>query len=348
MRVALVGVGRWGRNHARVLGELKRRGVCEEVIVCDMNEEAAKEAVRDYGLDRYYSDLSELIAKEHPDAAIIAVPTLHHYEVASKLLPHADVLIEKPIAADLEQARRLIEKALRYGRVIAVGHIERFNRGVIAVKDEVSKALKRGDRIVYLSAQRLGPGPPAGSKQNLGVAHDLLVHDIDIASYIIGNLPTSVSAISLEEGGLEVEVIANFLYKGGIISTLRASWRTYPKLKKRTLTVQTMEEIITLDYILQTYHIERGLMDNVSNGGYIGIIFSYQAREVVEKRIMPYDLKEPLMDEDENFLISVRKGKRPLVSGVEGYVALKCAIYALKSAKEGKSVKLEWKESFLP
>ena len=347
MKVAVIGVGRWGRNHARVLGELRKEGLCDKVVVCDTNRAVARNVASEFGLDAYYDDLRELISKERPEAAVIAVPTIYHYDVAMKLLPHADILIEKPIAAKLEEAEAIVRQAAASGRIVAVGHIERFNRGVIAVKDEVDRAVRGGDKVVFLGAQRIGPGPPRASSSNLGVAHDLLVHDIDVASYIIGSLPSEVEASIVEDGGVDVEIVSNFTFEEGVLSTLRASWRSYPKLKKRTLTVQTMNEIISMDYILQTYSIERGLIDNTSSGGYIGIVFSYQARELVERRILPYNLSEPLVEEDRNFLEAVRRGGRPLVGAREGYIALKCALYALKSAREGRRLKLAWDEDFI-
>ncbi len=175
----MVGVGRWGYNHVRVLSEIRRMNYdevgLEDVIVVDSNVARAQYVAELFGT-KWVSGIDELLSA-HADAAIVAVPTVYHYTVAIRLLPHMDVMVEKPIAASLEEAEVMGKLAEREGRLLAVGHIERFNPVVPALKDRLQSET---EKVVSISAQRVGPGPPGGYTLNLGAAHDLLLNDIDV------------------------------------------------------------------------------------------------------------------------------------------------------------------------
>ena len=344
LTIALIGCGRWGKNHARVLKTLQNQGLIDEVVLCDVNKEAVKKISAKYKIDKYYYDVNDLINHEKIDGAIIAVPTVFHYKVAKQLLPKADLLIEKPITATLEEAEDLIKKANNFGRLIMVGHIERFNQGVISLKEEVEKLLNKGDKIVYISAQRIGPGPAKGKSLNLGVAHDLLVHDVDIVIYLLKCMPKSVFAIAKYSKDFEYEVEINALYKFDndieTIASLRASYRTAPTFKKRILMIQTLNCSITLDYILQSYTIERGVMEHRLSGDFMELITAYYAEDVEVKRLLFRRENEPLLLEDKHFIEVIEGKTKPIVTAEDGYKALKCVLLALKSSKEEKEVKI--------
>lgn len=342
MKAGVVGVGRWGFNHVRVLNEIRKMNYedlgLEEVIVVDKDESRARSVARIFGV-KWVSSLSELIS-EHVDAVVVAVPTVYHYDVVSRLLPHANVMVEKPIAATLEEAEAMGKLAEREGRLLAVGHIERFNPVVPALKDRLSS---EAERIVSLAAQRIGPGPPSGYTLNLGVAHDLMVHDVDVACYLLGSLPNQVMAKAYwNEHGLETEIVAVYSFDDkGVVGEFRASWRTAPSLKRRVLTVQLESKIIEIDYILQTIVLEKGLFEHRSRGEYSEIISAYtsRAREIVSLLGLR---REPLLMEDLHFLRCVQGKEKPINSWEEGYKALKCVIHAIESAKAGVSVNISW------
>lgn len=347
MKVAVVGVGRWGKNHARVLRDLRDEGIVDEVAVVDKDIGRAKEIADRYGIERYYSNINEIRSF---DAAIVAVPTIYHYPVAKKLLElNLNLLVEKPLATTIEEAKDLVLYSKSKGLKLGVGHIERFNQGVNMVKEVLNNAISCGDEIVYISAQRIGPGFPSRYALNLGVAHDLLVHDVDIIVYLLGKLPKSVQAnvIRNQSFPYEIEVNANLLFSENIIANVRASWRTSPKFKKRILTIQTTESVITLDYILQSVIIERGTMIHSSSVDFESLLLAYQAREFLEKRLIPSRKMEPLYLEIKSFLEAVNKDKDPLVNGVDGYIAVKIVNATLESATKGNIVRLEWNEPFL-
>jgi len=341
MKVAVVGVGRWGFNHVRVLSEIRKMhnevGL-EDLVVVDTDKARAKYVAGVFGA-KWAADVGELLS-EHVDAAIVAVPTVHHYSVAAKLLPHMDVMVEKPIAANLEEAKAMGELAEREGRLLAVGHIERFNPVVPALKERLRSD---PERIVGISAQRIGPGPPSNYTLNLGVAHDLLVHDVDVACYLLESLPNQVIAKAhWNEHGLETDIVAIYSFdEKDALGEFRASWRASPNLKRRSLTVQLESKIVEIDYILQVITFEKGLLEHKSKGEYSEIISTYTSRSRESWSLLGVR-KEPLLLEDLHFLRCVQRKERPINSWEEGFKALKCVVRAIESAKTGRAVSIDW------
>ncbi len=352
MKIGLIGTGRWGRNHARVLKSLEIQGIIDEVILCDINKDLVRRVAREYGIEKYYYNVSDMISHEKLDGVIISVPTLYHYKVAKEVLPKADLLIEKPITAKLEEASELIKESEKLGRIIMVGHIERFNQGVISLKEELDKLVKEGDKIIYISTQRVGPGPAKGRSLNLGVAHDLLVHDVDITYYLLKSLTKSVIAIAKYTPEFEYEVEVNAVYRFDndveTVANLRASYRTAPTFKKRILMIQTLKCSISLDYILQSFTIERGVMEHRLSSDFMELITAYSAEDSITKRLLFRRENEPLLLEDKHFVEVVSGKKKPLVTAIDGYIALKNIIMALKSAQLRRELEIKWDEAFIP
>lgn len=341
--MAVVGVGRWGVNHVRVLNEIRRMGTegldIEDLVVVDKDKGRAEHVARAFGAG-WTNELLDLVHMK-VDAAIVAVPTIYHYEVTSKLLPHMDVLVEKPIAAKLEEARDMGQIAEREGNILAVGHVERFNPVVPALKEQLKK---EQSEIVHISAQRIGPGPPSGHALNLGVAHDLLVHDVDVACYLLETMPNQVLAKAQWDSTsmLETDIVAVYSFEQlGVLGDFRASWKAGPNFKRRALAVQVKDGLFEIDYILQTITMERGLAEHRSLKEYSELIAAYTSK-VRESWSLLGVRKEPLLLEDVHFLRCTLKGEKPINSWEEGYRALKCIISALESARKGCVVKIEW------
>jgi len=343
MNVAVIGVGRWGINHVRALMTLKKERISsvslEDIIAVDINPENLYRA-KSLGVEKAYTSLDSFVSREKVDAAIIAVPTKYHHEVAKKIIPLTSVLIEKPLASNIKEAKDIVRLAKKYDRVVAVGHIERYNPVIMAVKDRLKEL---GEDIIYISGFRVGPGPVASRSNNLGVAHDLLVHDIDTANMLVGSLPTWVIASKnhLKEFPYEVEINAVYGYENKVVASLRASWRTGPKLKKRIMLIQTESHIITFDYISQYFTVESGLKEHRSSPEYVDLISSYESRSV-ENISLFSGKKEPLILELIDFLESVEKGREPIANLKNGYLALKCVLASLEAADKGIRVKINW------
>jgi len=342
MKVAVVGVGRWGYNHVRVLSEIKRMNYdeigLEDVIAVDSNAARAQYVAELFGT-KWVSGIDELLSA-HADAAIVAVPTVYHYTVAIRLLPHMDVMVEKPIAVSLEEAEVMGKLAEREGRLLAVGHIERFNPVVPALKDRLQS---EAEKVVSVSAQRVGPGPPGGYTLNLGAAHDLLVHDIDVACYLLESLPNQVVAKAYwNKHGFETDIVAIYSFdEKEVLGEFRASWRTSPNLKRRNIIVQLESKILEADYILQTITLEKGLAEHKSKGEYSELISAYTSRARESWSLLGIR-KEPLLLEDLHFLRCIQRKEKPINGWEDGYRALKCIIHAIESAKTGSVVNIVW------
>jgi len=340
MRTAVVGVGRWGVNHVRVLTQLRDEGLIiggetiDEVFVVDKDRGRAKEVAERFRADSYSYDLGDL---KDVDAFIIAVPTAFHYEVAIKALEKGDVFVEKPLAASIEEGEEIVSLSKKLGRILCVGHIERFNPVISALMKELGS--KRDD-IIYILGERVGPGPPS-SPSNLGVAHDLLIHDVDICLFLLNEVPESVKAIAyrMETYPYEVDITAVYRFPRGIIANLRASWRTNPKLKKRFLEVQTEDKIFTVDYISMVLQVEEGLREHKYCEHFLDTYAAYVSKKRTIHGVFSKYI-EPLRLELIDFLESVCRRKKPLVSGEEGLLALKCVIKALESAEKEEAVRI--------
>ena len=181
--VCCVGVGRWGQNIARVLTTLRDKGEIYELIICDKNLKRAKFIAEKHGIEKVYNDIDKLVKMENVDAFIIAVPTKYHYEVAMKLVHYGDLFIEKPIASNVKEAQEIINACRSESRILMIGHIVRYEPATRYLLYELLPKLRsEGDEVVHISAERVGPGPfnPTYTL-NLGVSHDLLVHDIDLS-----------------------------------------------------------------------------------------------------------------------------------------------------------------------
>jgi len=346
LKVAVIGTGRWGKNHVRVLSSLRSKGLCSELIVCDINKKIADEIARIHNADKVYYDVSELVSRENIDCAIVAVPTIFHYKVSLALLKKADVLVEKPLAANCEEGLELIKSAKKEGRVLAVGHVERFNSAVLAVRDYLrEKVFSSNDEIVFIFTQRIGPGPPGRRTLNLGVAHDLLTHDIDVVVFLTGKIPKYVIARAITDNGIyENDISALYEFEDSTIYIARASWRASSTFKKRLLMIQTKESVIELDYILQRYIIEKGLSQHISLGTFQEVIQAYRSKDTVMRELMLTAENEPLFVEDQHFLECVKYRREPLNSARWGYIALKCVEHALQSSRSGRRQEILWNE----
>ncbi len=335
LEVAVIGVGRWGRNHARVLSELKGRMV-DRLIIVDRDSKRAEEVAGRYGADAVYREVDDLVSREkNLDAAVVAVPTMFHYSVASKLIPYTNVFVEKPLAATLEEGASLVEEARKENRIVAVGHIERFNPIV-----KVCKRIVEDSEILGMTARRLGPGPAGGYTLNLGVGHDLLVHDIDIVNLFMGSLPNAVYARKYMIQGFpyEVEIAALYEYDG-TTAFLEASWRTAPKYKHRSFEVRLVDKVVAADYILRRIIVDEGI-ERIGIGGGKNAVMHVE-RFGIE---VSYLQEEPLRLEMTDFLESVKESKKPAVDVLDGYIALKSVIYAIMSGEKGTRLSISWEE----
>jgi len=311
LKMAVVGVGFWGRNHVRVLDELSD---VELIAVCDVDEQRANAISEKYGL-KSYSESTEMYRKENIDAVTICVWSSKLAEEALKALKHGKhVLVEKPMANSVREAQRVLKMAESKKLKLSVGFIERFNPGVRRVKKAIEDGLIGS--VVSATAKRVSKWPQRIG--DVGVVKDTAIHDIDIMRFVFDEDPTAVYA---RAGTLQHERFEDYAqimlaFPNNKTAFLEANWLTPYKVRK--LTITGSNAIISLDYITQEMTIE-------TSG---------------QTLIPRYEWKEPLKMELQHFVECILNDKKPMVTGIDGIKALKIAEAALKSAAKERVIKI--------
>jgi predicted dehydrogenase len=335
-RVAVVGVGMMGRNHVRVYSEMPN---VELVAIVDENSALAGPLSSAHHIP-LYKDYRKMVEEAKPDAVSVAVPTEFHYEVVKGLLEMGcNVLVEKPIAATLEQAWDLLNLADRYNRVLTVGHIERFNPAII----ELKRRLDGGElgQVFQVHARRVGPFPTR--IQDVGVIKDLAIHDLDIMHYLTGSYVDRVyaEAKSTIHQRCEDMFVGTLHFMDNTIGLLEINWLTPTKI--RELYVTGDRGMFRVNYITQDLcFFENAEFDN-SEWSPLSLL-----RGVSEGAIIQYAIKkkEPLRNELETFIGHLQGKANRLVSGMEAIEALQVAIALVESASISKSLEVNSHERY--
>lgn len=312
IRVAVVGVGDFGRNHARIYSQLAG---AELVGIVDADPERARKAAADFST-AVLPDLESL--RGRIDAASLAVPTVHHAQIGCRLLEMGiDVLVEKPIAASLAEADRLIEAASRHGRVLQVGHLERFNPAVRAVAGVVQQPL-------YFEVHRLGVFTPRSL--DVDVVYDVMIHDLDILLAFTNSPVVEVRSLGIPVVTDKIDIAhARLEFASGAVASVTASRVSTEKVRK--VRFFQAHEYISLDYTRQD-----AVRIRVRQPG-PNPQFDFQQ--------IPTERQEPLEGELLSFLAAVRSRAVPVVDGLAGRRALELADRVMSGILEhGRSVKL--------
>jgi len=317
-----------GRNHLRVLSDLE--GV-ELVAVCDADKTALEAASRIRRI-RAYTSSWEMFTREALNLVVIAAPTKYHHRLTLEALEHGcHVLVEKPIAADLSQAREMISAASRRQRVLAVGHIERFNPAV----QELKRRLDAGylGRIFQIRALRLGPFP--ARIRDVGVVTDLATHDLDAMTYLLGTKVVRMYAETHRKINTQHEDMLNAVLKfeDGVIGVLDVNWLTPTKV--RQLNVLGERGLFQVNYLTQELlYFENTDAAPGGNGAFTSVsegnMTRFQIRQV-----------EPLRAELSSVLSSITQGASVEVDGEAGYNALALATSLVSAGDEGRVIEFE-------
>lgn len=310
--MAIIGAGFWGRNHARNLKELSETRL---IAICDKDEARAKSVANLFGVDAY-SDSTEMLRRKDIDAVTICTwSTNLAIEATRALNAGKHVLVEKPMANNVLEAKKIVALARRKQRYLMVGFLMRFIPGLHHIKQAVAKG--EIGTVVYATARRVSQWPERIG--DVGVVKDLAIHDIDITRYLFDDEPVEIYAKAGNLRHKKFEDHAQILvtFKGRKTAFIEANWLTPYKIRK--LTVTGSEAIMTLDYITQEITIET-------------------SGETLTPR---YEAKEPLRLELQHFATSILQDKEPVITGIDGLKALQIAEGALKSARKGSAVKLE-------
>ncbi|GAB6943531.1 Gfo/Idh/MocA family protein [Vulcanisaeta sp. JCM 14467] len=228
MKVLVIGVGSMGMNHIKVLAQLRKEGLVTEIYAVDIDKQRL-EVAKNLGADLVFTDYHDALARK-PDLGIIAVPTALHYAVASDLISHMDLLIEKPVTERLEDALDLYRKSKSLGRRIFVGHIERFNPVYKALINDIGN-----EKPIYIESIRAGK--LRGNLQSYGnVLLDLGIHDIDLVLSMINE--DKVRVLSTVLKGVPVTTAWALLGIGDTIYLLHASWDYEVRIRRIQVTLR--------------------------------------------------------------------------------------------------------------
>ncbi|MCX8169171.1 MAG: Gfo/Idh/MocA family oxidoreductase [Candidatus Methanomethylicia archaeon] len=309
--VAVIGCGAWGRNHLRVLSEIPRAKL---IAASDINPEVLKIVEKKYNI-QVYTDYNEMLKDKSIEAVTICTPSITHAKISLDVIKSGkNLLVEKPIAINIDEGKKILDLAKQVDIKLMVGHIERYNPAVQRVKKSVEKR-DIGD-IILLSSRRVSRWPERIG--DVGVIRDLAIHDLDLMRYITNLEPTEIYAVA---GSVKhkYEDHANIILKFNFNPTaiIEANWIT-PK-KVRELIVTGSEGRIIIDYITQETRVEK------HEGVYIPNI----------------QYEEPLKRELENFINVVTGFEEPLVTGLDGLIAVYLCELALISANTGQPMKVE-------
>jgi predicted dehydrogenase len=307
VKVGVIGIGNMGWNHARVLSLLRD---AELVGVADPDAARGALAKEQFGCE-WFADYNALIPEV--EAVCIAVPTLLHHPVGMACLQAGvHVLIEKPIAASEQEARELIAAAEQAGRLLQVGHIERFNPAFRELLNVVAN-----EEVVVLEGRR--HSPHADRANDVSVVLDLMIHDIDLVLELAGAPVVGFAAAGGRSGDGPIDyVTATLNFANGVAASLTASKMSHRKV--RCLSAHCRASLVEADFLHRNLRIHRRAQESYSATR--GELLYRHDGFIEEVSITP---TEPLYAELEHFLQCVRGAAKPAVDGLQASRALRLA-----------------------
>ena len=324
LRVIVIGAGAFGRNHLRVYRELQQAGKDVELVgVVDRDPATLASATAKFEVPGFETIEACLAATGRVDAASVCVPTVHHATAAEPLLAAGiDLLIEKPLAASLADADRILELSREHGRIVQTGHLERFNPAVTAARKHLHKPM-------FFEAHRLSVFTPRSL--DVDVVLDLMIHDLDIVLSLVASPVHEVRAVGLPVLSHKVDIAnVRLEFENGCVANFTASRISTERVRK--LRFFQPHQYLSLDFARQDL-----LMIDVTAAAGMGPAQLAAMAQMVQQagghpsaglslNKIPVELGEPLRLEIESFLQAVRDRSTPLVSAENGRSALALAL----------------------
>jgi predicted dehydrogenase len=313
LRTAVIGVGYLGRFHAQKYAQITGS---ELVAVADARPEARDAVARELGC-RAVAEHRELLGSV--DAVSIVTTTPAHFQIAADFLrAGAHVLVEKPVTETVEQARELIEIAKAAGRVLQVGHLERFNATILAAEPWLANPR-------FIECQRLAPYKQRGT--DVDVVLDLMIHDIDIVQSIVGSDIVAIDAIGTSVFSGEIDIAnARLRFANGCVANTTAS-RVSLKTERK-MRVFRDDAYLSLDLQQKILTLIRRRDEPLAEGG-LPVSIEEQS----------FEQGDALKAEIQSFLDCIRSGQRPVVSGEDGLRALETAIRIAAEVNAGRALR---------
>lgn len=328
----MIGLGAMGANHARVYAEMP--GI-ELVGVADVDETRVAASTAG-GATAGYTDYARMLGEQRIDLLTVAVPTRAHVAVASAAVARGiATLVEKPLAATIDEGCELRDLARREGVLLTVGHVERFNPAVVELKGR----LAAGDagRIFQVHARRVGPFPER--VRDVGVALDLAPHDIDVMRFLLGSDIVRVHAETEQRINTEHEdmLLGMLRFANGVVGVLDVNWLTPTKI--RELSVLGERGMFVADYLARSLtFFENDHHQHEEPSGWA----ARHTKGVSEGPVhaIAIEKREPLRVELEAFATAARNGGPPPVSPDDGIAAMEAAEALVRAGETGSGVTL--------
>lgn len=304
VRVGVIGVGYLGKHHARIYSEIED---AELTAVVDIVKERADVSAEQCGCKAYYNYKDIL---NEVDALSIVTPTPTHYDIALDCIKAGkDILIEKPMTENIEEADKLVYEIQKTDCILQIGHLERYNPAVMAASEIINKPL-------FIESERLSPFLGKGGRgTDVDVTLDLMIHDIDIILSLIRLPVKEIRAVGADVLTGKLDVAKAWLHFDNECTALATVSRLSPE-KQRRLKIFQKDAYILIDYMnSEVKHFFRNEEGTISS-----------------KMIKPEN-KEPLKEELKDFIRCVKTRERPEVSGIEGRNALKVVLEISKVIK---------------
>lgn len=328
IRVAVVGVGHLGKEHARVYADLHRANQVQLVGLFDTNSANARQVAERNGV-RVFESVEQLA--EECDAASIVTPTPTHFELGKLLLERGKhVLVEKPMTENTAQAEELVRLAQQRDLILQVGHVERFNP-VLKYLESVATQPK------FIEVHRLSPYPARSIE--IGVVLDLMIHDLDVVLALVRSPLAKIDAVGIPVLSASEDIAnARLRFENGCVANLTVSRISPERMRKiRVFSgsgVDSSAAYISLDYMRQegeVYRIARdaekesSLLKKLLAGKDAKLVSEFAGKKIVREPV-PIEKDEPLKLEIASFVDCVRQHRQPVVSGATAKRALDVAL----------------------
>src|SRR5688572_29926072 len=340
VKVAVIGAGSLGKEHARIYADLARSGAIDFVGVFDSSRETAQRVAEKVGVP-WLTSVGEVAMR--CDAASVVTPTKTHYEVAHAMLARdKHVLVEKPMTDNPAQAATLVQLALERGCVLQVGHVERFNL-VFKYLQEVATHPR------FIETHRLSPFPARST--DIGVVLDLMIHDLDVVLAFVKSPVTNVDAVGVPVLSKNEDIAnARLRFANGCVANLTVSRVSPDRMRKiRVFSGGETPSYISLDYRAQEGFIYRIARDGEEESSILKkvlaaklgvgrdstIVSEFGGKRIVREPV-PIAKDEPLKLELQHFVACVREKQTPLVSGESAKRALDLAFEITRQIQASK------------
>ncbi len=331
VRIGVIGIGVHGLHHVRLLSQMEE---AELTGIYDIDAGESKKAAQEFGTVAF-GTLDDLL--DRVDCVTVAVPTTSHYEVVSSCFKHGKhVLVEKPIAMSVSEAEAMTAEAAKHGRVLSIGHIERFNsayRNVTKnIQEDNSQSTIHNSQFnkvspVFIESHRLAVFNPRGT--DVAVVLDLMIHDIDIVLDMVKRDVVAVNAVGVSVVSDEVDIAnARLEFDGGCVANLTASRISQKKMRK----IRTFRKnsYVSMDFLKGESEIFT-LKSEKKPEALLGTV--PQLMEGISYKKYTDDGLNALELELADFIRAVETGSEPLVTGDDGQRALEVAIKVMESMK---------------